>query len=107
MMMTELEWLSESFQFCILYHVFNVKYYGQYKVQCVASGNRVQVDNLIDISTTTMQNSTVRLMLVASAHQRNSFIIVDIENTYLIAETVEKVWTRLEKGFSPLSGKMV
>ena len=90
----------------MLYYIFNAKNDGRYKIQCIL-GNMVQVDNSIDISAITAQNSTEQLMLVDSMYQKDSLIIADMENVYSNTERAEKVQTRLEKGFGPLSRMIV
>ena len=86
--------------------MFKVKHDRRYKIRYVTRGNRVETAD-VDASTTTVQNSTMHLMLLALVHQKHNLIIVDVENTYLNVKTSEKVCTKLGKGFGYLSGKIV
>ena len=49
------------------------------------------MEDNINISAMTIQNSTVRLILVPSIYQKNQLIIADIKNAYLNAKIAEKV----------------
>ena len=69
-----------------------VKYNRRYKVRCIARENRVETVD-IGTSATTVQNSIMCLILLASVQQRYHLIITNIENAYLNAETSEKVFS--------------
>ena len=86
--------------------MFNIKYNRYHKACCVAAKKRVSVEN-IDTSATTVRNSAVCLLLIASIYQKHKMIIADIENAYLNAPTVEKVYAKLGNGFRDLSNKIV
>ena len=86
--------------------MFEVKHDGRHKVCCAARANRVKQDH-IDVTATTAQNSTVRLMLLALVQKEHEVIIANAENAYSNAETVEKVCTELRDRFRDLSHKLV
>ena len=64
-------------------------------------------DDNIDVSASTVRNTTVRLLLLAAIHQKKDLIVADIENAYLNAETTEKVYTKLGDGFGIFSNRVV
>ena len=101
--MTELEWKSGEFQFCPLHYAFEVKHDGRHRVRRVAGDSRVE-HVYVDARAASVQSTTVKLMLLASIHQKHEVIIVDVENACLNADTSEKVWTKLVAGFGAISG---
>ena len=68
--MTELEWKSVEFQFCLLHHVFELKYDGIHNVRCVAGSNRVDHAQ-VEVRATSVQSTNVKFLLLASIRQQH------------------------------------
>ena len=97
----------EKHQFVPLVYAFDVKFDGRRRARICANGS--VVDKLADseVYSGVVSNDSVRLIMFLAKLNGLKICAADIGSAYLMAETKEKITTKLGPGFGEWTGKTV
>ncbi|KAG7369945.1 reverse transcriptase RNA-dependent DNA polymerase [Nitzschia inconspicua] len=93
------------YQYMKCHLVFDIKFDGfRFKTRMVAGGHMVETPSFMTYASV-VSRDTVRIALLTAALHDLSVKAADVQNAYLTAPTMEKIWTICGPEFGPDEGK--
>ena len=105
---TQVENIPKDYQFMRCHMIFTVKFGEDFrcKARLVAGGHMTDTPNTLTYSSVVSRDS-VRIALTIAALNELSVMACNIQNAYLTAECMEKIWTRAGPEFGSESGSIM
>ena len=97
---------ADGWQFAPLHMIFDVKHDGRYKARLVCGGNVLDSSRFTTYSST-IQNISVRMLMVVAVQNKLQFLAGDVGNAFPTAPCREKVWTTAGPEFGERQGSKV
>ena len=97
---------TDGWQFAPMHMIFDIKADGRFKARLCVGGNVLDVSTHTTYSST-IQDISVRLLMVIAAQNGLHMMTADVANAFCTAPNMEKVWSIAGKEFGPKEGAKV